>query len=153
MCCCWIYRVSISFILLITLWISKALFKVCYMDTYSYCLSIAWLSDFIKCGYASIGNRKGPIGKSVFAENLPLQLFRVTVANADTENLKSLHTLFDTYLDYMLAKFEPNVIVQNELFNKNSRKKSRFYKYFRQKRWRHFKRRLCCWNKCLIVNC
>ena len=58
----------------------------------------------------------------VRSENLPLELFRATVANADIESLKSLHTLFDSYLDHMLAKFEPNCIVQNvqkfELFDK-----------------------------------
>ena len=44
------------------------------------------------------------------------------VANADTESLKSFRTLFDTYLDHVLAKFEANRIVRNvqncELFNK-----------------------------------
>ena len=65
---------------------------------------------------------KGLVGKAIFAENLPLQLFRATVANADPKSLKSRHTLFDTYLDHMLAKFEPSRIVQNvqnfELFDK-----------------------------------
>ena len=56
----------------------------------------------------SNGNLKYPIGKSIFAVNLPLKLSRATVVNANTESLKSLHTLFDTYLDYMLAKFESN---------------------------------------------
>ena len=72
----------------------------------------------------SNGNLKGPVGKSVFAENLPLQLFHATVANAETERLKSLNTLFDTYLGHMLAKFEPNRNVRNvpnfELFDENS---------------------------------
>ena len=54
-----------------------------------------------------------PIGKSIFAINLPLKLFSATVANVNTESLKSLHTLFDTYLDYMLAQFESNRVVQN----------------------------------------
>ena len=31
----------------------------------------------------------------------------------DTESLKYLHALFDTYLDHMHAKFEPNCIVGN----------------------------------------
>ena len=70
----------------------------------------------------SNGNIKYPIGKSIFAVNLPLKLFRATVANADTESLKSLHTLFDTYFDHMLAKFEPNCMVRNvqnfQLFDK-----------------------------------
>ena len=38
----------------------------------------------------SNGNRKWPTGKSIFAVNLRLKLFRAT--NADTESLKSLHT-------------------------------------------------------------
>ena len=33
--------------------------------------------------------------------------------NADTGSLKPLHTLFDTYLDYMMAKFEVNRIGRN----------------------------------------
>ena len=43
----------------------------------------------------SNGNIKYPIGKSIFAVNLPLKLFPATVANADIGSLKSLHTLFD----------------------------------------------------------
>ena len=50
------------------------------------------------------------IGKSIFAVNLPLKLFRVTVKNADTGILKSLQTLFDTHWDHMLTKFEPNLL-------------------------------------------
>ena len=42
-----------------------------------------------------------------------MKLFRTTVANANTERLKSFHTLFDTYMDYMLAKSEPNRQVRN----------------------------------------
>ena len=61
----------------------------------------------------SNGNLKYPIGKSIFALNLNLKLFRATVVNAYTENVKSLHTLFATYLDYMLEKFEPNRTVRN----------------------------------------
>ena len=61
----------------------------------------------------SNGNRKCPMGKSIFAINLPLKPFRATVANTKAASLKSLHNLFDTYLDYMLAKFEPHRIVQN----------------------------------------
>ena len=44
---------------------------------------------------------------------MPLKLFRATVANANTESLQSLHTIFDTFLDYMLANYEANRIVQN----------------------------------------
>ena len=45
-------------------------------------------------------------------------------ANDDTESLKALHTLFDTYLEHMLEKFEPNRIVRKvqncEHFDKKS---------------------------------
>ena len=66
---------------------------------------------------------KYPIGKSIFAVNLPLKPFHASVANADIGNLKSLHTLFDKYLDHMLVKFEQNnCMVQTtrnfELFGK-----------------------------------
>ena len=42
------------------------------------------------------GNIKYPIGKSIFAVNLPLKLFPATIANADIESLKSLHTFLKT---------------------------------------------------------
>ena len=71
----------------------------------------------------SNGNLKYPFGKSIFAVNFPLRFFRTTIANANTESLRSLHTLFDTYFDYMLAKFERNRAVRNVqkfvLFDKN----------------------------------
>ena len=71
----------------------------------------------------SNGNIKAPIGKSIFAVNLTLKLFRATVANADIGNLSSLHTLFDTYLDHTLGKFEQNRMVRNiqnfEIFDKS----------------------------------
>ena len=38
--------------------------------------------------------------------------FYVTIADADIGSLKSLHTLFDKYLDHMLVKFEQNRMVQ-----------------------------------------
>ena len=41
--------------------------------------------------------------KISFSVNLPLNFFSATIANAYTGSLKSLHTLFDTYLDHMLA--------------------------------------------------
>ena len=42
-----------------------------------------------------------------------MKFFRTTIANADTGSFKSLHTLFDTYLDHTLAKFKLNCMVQN----------------------------------------
>ena len=62
---------------------------------------------------ASNGNLKYPMGKSIFAANLPLKLFHSTISSADTGSPKSLYALFDAYLDYMLEKFEPNRIVRN----------------------------------------
>ena len=57
---------------------------------------------------ASNGNIKCLTGKSIFVVNLPLKLFCATVMNAVTGS--SLHTLFGTYLEHMLTKFE---IIQN----------------------------------------
>ena len=51
--------------------------------------------------------------KSIFTVNLPFKLFRATVSNADTRSLKSLSTFLGTYLDHVLAKFEPNLMVPN----------------------------------------
>ena len=61
----------------------------------------------------SNGSIKCPIRKSISRVNLPLKLFCATVANADTGSLKFLHTLFDTYLDHMLTKFEANRMALN----------------------------------------
>ena len=46
--------------------------------------------------------------KSIFAVNLPLKHFRAGVVSLDTGSLQSLHTLFETNLNHMLVKFEPN---------------------------------------------
>ena len=82
--------------------------------------------------YEENGNIKYPIGKSIFAVNLPLKLYRVTIANTDTESLKSLHTLFDTFLSHMLAQFEPNRMVQKVQNFKLFDKKRSFFNHFRQ---------------------
>ena len=57
-------------------------------------------------------NIKYPIGKSIFAVNLPLKLFPATVANADIGSLKSLHTFLKKCLYHMLVEFEQNRMVQ-----------------------------------------
>ena len=64
--------------------------------------------DFQHLSNVSIsnGNIKYPIGKSIFAVNLPSKLSPATVANVDVGSLKSLHTLFDKYLNHILVKFE-----------------------------------------------
>ena len=45
------------------------------------------------------------------------------ITDSDIESLKSLHTLFDKYLDHLLVKFEQNHMVRNkqnfERFGKN----------------------------------
>ena len=51
--------------------------------------------------------------KTNFCSKFAIKTFRATIANADTGILKSLCTLFDTYLNHILAKFEPNRMVQN----------------------------------------
>ena len=38
--------------------------------------------------------------------NFRSNILYVTIADADIGSLKSLHTLFDKYLDHMLIKFE-----------------------------------------------
>ena len=44
---------------------------------------------------------------AILMQNLIFRLvFYVTIADADIGSLKSLHTLFDMYLGYMLVKFE-----------------------------------------------
>ena len=87
----------------------------------------------------SNGKIKWSTGKSIFAVNLPLKLFRATVANADIGIVKSLRTFLETCLYHMLVKFEQNHIVQTtqnfELFDK---KPGFFWKKKLTKRWRHF---------------
>ena len=50
-------------------------------------------------------------------------IFNITIADADIRNLKSLHTLFDKYLNHMRVKFEQNCMVRTiqncELIDKN----------------------------------
>ena len=61
-------------------------------------------------------------GKINLGVNLPFKFFRASVANVDPRSLKYRRTLFDTYLNYILAKFEANRLVQNvqnvELYDK-----------------------------------
>ena len=57
------------------------------------------------------GNIKCRIGKSIFAVNLLLKLFRATVANTDIGNPKSLHTFLLKCLYLMLVKFDQNRMV------------------------------------------
>ena len=49
-------------------------------------------------------------GKFTAKIDFPLGYFTLgpTIADADIGSLKSLHTLFDKYLEHMLVKFEKN---------------------------------------------
>ena len=40
------------------------------------------------------------------------RIFYVTIADADIKSQKSLHTLFDRYLDHTLVKFEQNRMIR-----------------------------------------
>ena len=42
--------------------------------------------------------------------------FYVTITDADIVSLKSLHILFDKYVDHMLVKFEQNLLVRTIQF-------------------------------------
>ena len=60
----------------------------------------------------SNGSIKCPIGKPIFAVNLPLKLLRAAFVNADTGQYWNSISL-SIYLDQMMAQFEPNCKVQN----------------------------------------
>ena len=54
-------------------------------------------------------------GKFTLSKNwFSSRVFYITIdiANADIGSLKSLHTLFDKYLDHMLVEFEQNRMVR-----------------------------------------
>ena len=56
--------------------------------------------------------RKSFNGKFTAKIDFPIGHFMYTIADADIGSLKSLHTLFDNYLDHMLVKFEQNRMVR-----------------------------------------
>ena len=86
---------------------SKIHQHACGQILVKYCMEILYTS-YVR---VSDGNIKCQIGTLMFV--LLLKLFRVTFANTDARSFKSLHKLFDTYFDYMLAKFEAKCMVQN----------------------------------------
>ena len=75
-----------------------------------------------------------PDRKINFAVNLPLNLFRATIANADIESQKFLHTFLTKRLYQMLVKFEHICIVPTTRNFELSVKKSGFLKSFLTKR-------------------
>ena len=72
----------------------------------------------------SNGNIKYPIGKSFFTVNLPLKLFRATVAKAGIESIKSLHTFLKKMFVPLASEFEQIRMVKTtrnfELFDKKN---------------------------------
>ena len=72
--------------------------------------------------------------KSIFTVNLSLKLYSATIANADIESLKFVHTSFDTYSDHMLAKYEANRMAQSVQNFEFFVKKRRFLKTILTKR-------------------
>ena len=84
----------------------------------------------LQCQHSQNGSIKCPIGKPIFAVNLPLKLFRDTVANVDIGSLNCLHTFLKKCLYHMLVKFDQNRMFQTtrhfDLYNKNQV----FYNHF-----------------------
>ena len=76
-----------------------------------------------KTSYVSINNgSREEFWRQIYCKNWFFnRVFYTIIADADIGSLKSLHTLFDNYLDHMLVKFEQNRMVgtiQNfELFH------------------------------------
>ena len=94
---------------------------------------------------------KIPDRKSICTVNLRSKLFLTTVANTDIGSLKFFHTFLKKYLYHILVKFEQNCVVQSTR-NFELLTKKQFLKPFSTKRWRHFGRRFCRWNNCLMLN-
>ena len=69
-----------------------------------------------------------------------MRVFYITTAGADIGSLKSLHTLFDKYLDHMLVKYDQNCMVQTvqsfDFFDK------KWLTIFYQKMVNHFWKRI-----------
>ena len=88
----------------------------------------------------------------IYSKICSCRVFHFTTADADIGSLKSLHTFLNENWYHMLEKFEQNCIVRTaqnfKLFD--SPKKNGWP--FLIKRWRHFERRFCCWNNCLMLN-
>ena len=61
--------------------------------------------------------RKSFNGKLTARNDFPIRAFYVSIADADIGSLKSVHTLFDEYLDHMLVKFENLVLFDKKWFN------------------------------------
>ena len=47
-----------------------------------------------------------------FTQKKSCRVFNVTIVDTDIVRLKSLHSIFDKYLEHILVKFEQNLMVQ-----------------------------------------
>ena len=56
---------------------------------------------------------KSSHGKFTAKIDFPIGYFMLTIADVDIDSKKSLYTLFDTYLDHTVVKFEQICMVQN----------------------------------------
>ena len=72
--------------------------------------------------------------RQIYCKNwFPDRAFYVTIADADIGSLKSLHILFDKYLDHILVKFEQNLSPSPSAIVRTEKKLS-----FRQKMVNYF---------------
>ena len=100
---------------------SKIASKFCMVQTIRFCSNFTsmwskylWNNVWRDLDFSvsiSNGNMKCPIRKSIFTVNLPSKLFCATVANADIERVKSLHTFLKKCFYHMPVKFEQNRMV------------------------------------------
>ena len=118
-----------------------------FTSMWSKYLSNVWRVQTSKVNMSN-GNIKCPIVKSIFAVNLPLKLFRATVAPADIGSLKSLHTFLLKCLYCMLVKKKTHTVLKPFLLVK----KQTVLKPYLTKGSRHLGRRFCSWNNyCLML--
>ena len=80
--------------------------------------------------------------------DFPIGYFIIT--DVDIESLKSLHILFDKYLDHLLMKFEQNRMVPT-VQNIKMFDKKKMVNHFWTNCWRHV-RNFCVWNNYLMPN-
>ena len=77
--------------------------------------------DFPMSALAKVA-RKSFNGRFTTKKMIFRPVFYITIAETDIRSLKSLHTLFDKYLDHVLVKYKQNRMFQTiqnfELFNK-----------------------------------
>ena len=86
-----------------------------------------------------------------FCSKIAIKVFSATISNAYTGSLNFYHTLFNTYLDNFLAKFQPNRMVQNEQILSVLTKTGIFKTIF-NKAFTPFCKTFCSWNNYSMVN-